>query len=206
MLTVLVAGFGPFPGAPKNPSAGLVRALLKRRRPALADVRLIGTVIPTSYAFVAREFRDLLRKHDPDAVLLFGLASRAKFMRVERRAVNAATSLYPDFTRRKLTTRSLIAGLPCELRSTGSVERLVQAGRAAGVDTRPSRDAGRYICNAALFTALDVAQSSGRPRRVAFVHIPRPRRSYRDPRPRMSSLIRAGEAVLVALVADLSRG
>jgi len=205
MLTVLVAGFGPFPGAPKNPSAELVRALVKRRRPALADVRVVGAIIPTSYAAVAGEFSDLLRRHDPDAVLLFGLASRTKYVRIERRAVNAATTVYADMTRAKLATRHLIADAPVELRALAAVERLIQAARATGVDVRPSRDAGRYICNAALFTALEMEGRTGRPKRVAFVHIPRPRAGFRDKRPAMSSLIRAGEAVLVALVSDLRR-
>lgn len=206
MLTVLVAGFGPFPGAPKNPSAELVRALVKRRRPALADVRVVGAIVPTSYAAVADEFSDLLKRHDPDAVLLFGLASRAKCMRVERRAVNAATGIYPDVTRTKLPTRRLIADAPSELRTLVAVERLIHAARATGVDTRSSRDAGRYICNATLFTSLEATRKTGRPKRVAFVHIPRPRKGFRDSRPRMSSLIRAGEAALVAFVADLRRG
>ena len=206
MLTVLVAGFGPFPGAPKNPSAELVRALVKRRRPALAGVRVVGTIIPTSYAAITGEFSDLLRRHDPDAVLMFGLASRTKYVRVERRAVNAATSVYPDVTGAKLSTRRLIADAPVELRTLAAVERLIHAARATGVDVHPSRDAGRYICNAALFTSLETARRSGRPKRVAFVHIPRPRAGFRDKRPTMSSLIRAGEAALVALVADLRRG
>jgi len=206
MLTVLVAAFGPFPGAPNNPSADLVRALVKRRRPALADIRIVSAIIPTSYAAVAGEFTMLLKQHDPDGVLLFGLASRAKYMRVERRAVNAATAVYPDVTGAKLPTCRLIAGAPSELRTLAAVERMIHAARATGVDTRASRDAGRYICNAALFTSLVTARNTGRPRRVAFVHIPRPRRSSRDPRPRMASLIRAGEAALVAFAADLRRG
>jgi pyroglutamyl-peptidase len=206
MLTVLVAGFGPFPGAPNNPSADLVRAIVKRRRPALAGVRIVSAVIPTSYAAIAGEFTALLRRHDPDGVLLFGLASRAKYMRVERRAVNAATGVYPDVTGAKLPTRRLIAGAPTELRTLAAAERLIHAARATGVDTRPSRDAGRYICNATLFTSLETARKTGRPKRVAFVHIPRPRKGFRDPRPSMSSLIRAGEAALVAFVADLRRG
>ena len=37
-MRVLLAGFGPFPGAPFNPSARLVKALARRRRPALAGI------------------------------------------------------------------------------------------------------------------------------------------------------------------------
>ncbi|HRV30277.1 MAG TPA: pyroglutamyl-peptidase I, partial [Kiritimatiellia bacterium] len=39
-LRVLITGFGPFPGAPYNPTRPLVERLTRLRRPALADVEL----------------------------------------------------------------------------------------------------------------------------------------------------------------------
>jgi pyroglutamyl-peptidase len=210
MARVVVVGFGPFPGAPKNPSTELVRRLVRRRRPALADTTILSAIVPTAYAAVTGEFTELLRMHDPDAVLMFGIASRAQFMRVERRAVNFATGFYPDVTRAKLATRQVLPEIASELPVRAHVGLLISAGRATGIDVRPSRDAGRYICNAALLVALAAAKRSGRPRRVAFVHIPRPRRHRYarkgKARPAMDSLVRAGEAVLVALLADLRRG
>jgi pyroglutamyl-peptidase len=211
MTKVLLIGFGPFPGAPRNPSADIVRMLGKRRRPALADARIATAVLPTSYAAVREELPKLLRNNDPDAVLFFGLASRARFLRIERRAVNAVTGFYPDVTRSKPEGRTFMPGLPAELRVRADVTRLTSAARAAGIVARLSRDAGRYICNAALYGALDVARG-GRPLLVAFVHIPHPRRRMRSdarpgrPRPSLETLVRAGEAILVALIAEVRRG
>jgi pyroglutamyl-peptidase len=211
MDTVLVVGFGPFPGAPRNPSAELVRALGRRRRPALAGIRIATAVLPTSYAAVRDELPNLLEKHNPDAVLFFGLASRARFLRIERRAVNAVTGFYPDVTRTKSPTRSFMPGMPAELRVPADAVRLASAARATGIDARLSRDAGRYVCNAALYRTLRAARQDG-PRLVAFVHIPRPRRRARidakcgRPRPTMDMLVRAGEAVLIALMAQARRG
>ena len=56
MTTVLITGFGRFPGAPFNPSAPLARAVAKRRRPALADVRRVLHIFETSYAAVDRDY------------------------------------------------------------------------------------------------------------------------------------------------------
>ena len=50
--TILITGFGPFPGAPFNPTTPLVRRLARLRRPGLSDVRLIGHVFDTRYAAV----------------------------------------------------------------------------------------------------------------------------------------------------------
>ena len=51
-IRLLVTGFGPFPGAPFNPTQLLVARLAKRRRPALADVDTLVHVFPTSFAAV----------------------------------------------------------------------------------------------------------------------------------------------------------
>jgi pyroglutamyl-peptidase len=206
MTRALIVGFGPFPGAPKNSSTELVRALARRRRPALADVRIVSAVLPTTYAAVANELPALLKQHDPDVVLFFGLATRAKFVRIESRAVNAASLLHPDAERAKLVTRQVIRGAPSSLRVRRALQQAAAAVRNAGVTARHSRDAGRYICNAAFFTGLDAARRTGRPGQVAFVHVPPPRGRSRSKRPTSGTLVRACEAVLVALMSANKRG
>jgi pyroglutamyl-peptidase len=201
MRTVLLVGFGPFPGAPKNPSAELVRAIARKRRPALAHVRILDAVLPTSYVAVATELPELLRRHDPDLVLFFGLATRDKFLRIESRAVNAASFAHPDATRAKAPSRILLPGGAPELRVLAPLRKMVAAARSAGIVARHSRDAGRYICNAALFTTLHSTHRTGRPPQVAFIHIPWPRRHGRRHRPTASALVRAGQAALVAFIA-----
>jgi pyroglutamyl-peptidase len=206
MRTVLVVGFGPFPGAPRNPSADLVRSLARRRRPALADVRIISAVLPTTYAAVVEELPALLKRHDPDLVLFFGLAGGANAVRIESRAVNAASAIHPDARRAKLTTREVVRGSPAELKVTAPLRQAAAAVRLAGMTAVLSRDAGRYICNAALFAGLDLSRRTGRPARIAFIHIPWPRgRSHRKA-PLAQTLVRAGEAALVALLAANKRG
>src|SRR5258708_25185139 len=96
MLRVLITGFGPFPGAPFNPTIPLVDRLLRLRRPALGDVELAGHIFPVTYRAVDRELPQLLAKHRPQALLMFGLAGRTPHLRVETRARNAVTTLWPD--------------------------------------------------------------------------------------------------------------
>ena len=52
---ILVTGFGPFPGAPYNPTETLVERLLRLRRPAFENITRIGHVFPVTYAAVDRE-------------------------------------------------------------------------------------------------------------------------------------------------------
>jgi len=96
MTTILITGFGRFPGAPFNPSAPLACAVGKRRRPAFADARRVVHIFETSYAAVDRELPELMAQHRPDIVLMFGLAGRTPFVRIETRARNTRSVLFPD--------------------------------------------------------------------------------------------------------------
>jgi pyroglutamyl-peptidase len=96
MAAILVTGFGRFPGAPFNPTTGLVGRLKRSRRPALADVRVVTHVFATRYAAVDRELPALIARENPDAILLFGVATRAKSVRIERIARNRISLLFPD--------------------------------------------------------------------------------------------------------------
>ncbi len=208
MLKVLVAGFGPFPGAPRNPSGDLALALGRMRRPGLAEVKIYAHVFPTIYAAVAKELPRLLAKYDPDAVLLFGLAGGSDRVRIETRAVNAASLIHPDAMRSVPLSRKLYPKAPAELFVRPEARRLIAAARRGGVPARLSRDAGRYVCNASLFACLDKTRRKRRPL-VTFIHIPWPRtrnaRPRNDKQPSAAALFRAGEAILRALVAETRR-
>ena len=75
--TILITGFGPFPGAPFNPTEALVGELARRRHLAFSDVRRVPHVFRVSYETVDRELPALLDREKPDALLMFGLATRS---------------------------------------------------------------------------------------------------------------------------------
>src|ERR1044072_1156651 len=95
-LSVLITGFGPFPGAPFNPTAVLAQELARRRHPAFANVHRACHVFTVSYDAVDREMPTLLEIHKPDALIMFGLAVRTKHVRIETRARNVLTRSVPD--------------------------------------------------------------------------------------------------------------
>ena len=95
MPTILITGFGPFPGAPFNPTEALVRSLARLRRTALSDTTLAFHIFTTSYAAVDRDLPALIARHRPDMLLMFGLAARTRTLRIATRARNAL-ALLPD--------------------------------------------------------------------------------------------------------------
>ena len=124
--------FGPFPGAPFNPSAALAKHLARRRRPALADVDRTAHVFATRYAPSIAICPDLLATH-PDIVLMFGLAARTPALRIETRARNAVSVLLPDAGGRYTQGGVIARGKPPALRSNAPARTLLHAARSARV-------------------------------------------------------------------------
>lgn len=203
-LTILITGFGPFPGAPFNPTEALVKRLARLRRPALAEVKIVPHVFPTRYAAVDRDLPRLIARHKPDALLMFGLATRAKTLRVETRARNALT-LLADAGGSAPRSHIIAAGAPPAMQMPAPTRRLLAAIRATGVPAVLSRDAGRYLCNYLCWRATEAAAKSG-PRLAAFIHVPPIRRgSGGVKRLTLDDLGRAGDRALAALAAAARR-
>jgi pyroglutamyl-peptidase len=206
-MRVLLIGFGPFPGAPFNPSAALVKALARRRRPAFAELKLTTHVFATTYCAVDRDLPKLFAEK-PDIVLMFGLAGRRRALCIETRARNAVSLLFPDAGGFCPQRGDILPGGPTAVDGAAPFADLLGAIRGSTMPARLSRDAGRYLCNYAYWHALTRARDD-RPL-VQFVHIPPVRFA---PRPRrrgnrlasFCALVTAAEKLLVALIAASRR-
>jgi pyroglutamyl-peptidase len=205
-VRVLITGFGPFPGAPFNPSAALAKALARRRRPALAGIERSTHVFATTYASVDRDVPKLFaQKQRPDVVLMLGVAGRRRQLCIETRARNAVSLLFPDASGHRPRHGVIKLRGPAALTGNAPFARL--AG-AAATKARLSRDAGRYLCNYVYWRALEHARGT-RPL-VQFVHIPpvsaKPRRLRRSRKsPTLAQLLKPAEAILIALIAASRR-
>jgi len=202
---ILITGFGPFPGAPFNPTMPLVKRLTQLRRPAFGDVDLIGHIFHVTYATVDRELPALIAQRRPHALLMFGLADRTAHVRVETRARNAVTTLFPDADRTRARKGSIVSGANVMMFGPHTA-KLLRAAVGTGIDARASRDAGSYLCNYLSWRAIEAAAKDGGPALAAFVHIPllarggvsqRKRTAHRI---RLEELVDAGEAMLLEMV------
>ena len=204
-LRILITGFGPFPGAPYNPTMSLVERLKRLRRPAFDDAELSSHIFHVTYATIDRELPGLLAKHRPHALLMFGLATRTPYLRIETRARNAVTTIWPDADGTRIRKGSIAPDAEA-LMFGPHTARLLSAAHATVIDARASRDAGSYLCNYLSWRALEATGNDTGPRLAAFVHVPLlardsvSQRKGTTHRITLDKLVDAGEAMLLEMV------
>jgi pyroglutamyl-peptidase len=190
-VRVAVAGFGPFPGVPNNPSGEIVRALGRMRRFRAANILLDTAIFETAYG-AAESALDKLIAAKPDAVVLFGVAGNAKHIRVETVARNRASLLHPDHARFTPSSRKLSSEGADRLGVRGPAMRMRAAIRATGASAELSVNAGSYLCNAVFYRALDATREMSPAPLTFFIHVPPlGARTFS-----LAMLVRAGEAAV----------
>ncbi len=118
-------------------------------------------MLDTRYGALDTQLAPALAR-EPLAVLMIGVAARRRRICVESRAVNRMSGCFPMRAARSgRDSPSIPVGRP-KVECGGAAVRV--ALRRAGLAAAPSRDAGRYLCNASYFRALE----EGRP--VVFLH------------------------------------
>ena len=169
---LLVVGFGPFPRVPRNPSAVAARRVATSPRWRILGIAADALVLPTTYSALDAVLDPTLEAQGFDALLIIGVASRAKKIRVERRAVNRASILFSDAAGRT-PARLTMAQAPASRTARMAPAPVLATLRRRRLACTDSQDAGRYLCNAAYMPALAA------PVPVLFIHIPKPPRAMR---------------------------
>jgi pyroglutamyl-peptidase len=165
--SLLVAGFGAFPGHAVNPAQRIVAMLARRKRAfGLAGIDLHLAVLPVEFEALSPLLSRLFAFKSPDAALLLGVAARRKGLTIETVARNRVSLLKPDAARKNAWSRFIVHGGPAVLPSPVPAARLAALARKSGLAAGVSRDAGDYLCNESLYLSLLMD------RRAGFVHVP----------------------------------
>ncbi len=164
---LLLTGFGPFPGAPRNPTAEVVARLAEPGVGRRLGVEIVPHVFPTTWTAID-DLAALLDAVRPDLVLHLGLKRRATAIAVEAVGRNRVTLAAVDAEGRRPMAPTLDAAAPPRLAVTLPVGRIVARIAGLGLAVEFSTDAGRYLCNALLWRSLRLA---GR-RPTGFLHLP----------------------------------
>ncbi len=127
-------------------------------------------------------------------------------MRVETRARNTVTQIWPDADHTRIQGRAIARGANDATRRFGPhTARLLRVAEETGVAVKSSLSAGYYLCNYLSWRAVEATQVEKGPRLAAFIHVPLVARGVisRRPSPRrrvtFEEMVDAGEAMLMEM-------
>lgn len=168
--SVLLTGFGPFPGVPHNISAHLAEQIGADIRKRFPSSTVITEALPTEWDVAPERASDLICDLRPNLALHFGVSDQARGFVIETIARNQtgrvdAAGLLPEIsTLDPMGPPEIATGLPAG-RLNARLQRL-------GLPSELSRDAGTYLCNAVFYrSALTQCELGGRGR-SGFIHLP----------------------------------
>lgn len=173
-MKVLVTGFGPFPGVPRNVSSDLAAHCAKRwnERP---DIEAEHLVLATDWQSAPETVATQIAASQPDLIIHLGVSAQATGLVLETHAYNTCCDT-PDVAGTRAPASERRAGHPAEVCSSLPVENIARALAAAGHKVSVSNDPGRYLCNAVYHETLsriaDPRSDVSAETRAIFVHIP----------------------------------
>lgn len=197
-MSILMTGFGPFPGVPRNASQQVVEGFPDE----WADQEVHRFVLPTIYDAAGTTIDRLLVEVRPDICLCLGVAGDP-FLRLETVARNHGTVPMPDESGIIRSGPIAPAGpdsYPCTLPFTTIHPVLKKRGMAVEL----SDDAGGYVCNHVFYTARHAIERHGLAAACGFVHVP-PVRSVDREGEEIDGLIRAVQTIVVLLVDEVEQ-
>ena len=168
MKRLLITGFEPFGGDRVNPSWQAVQALPD----TVGGWELVKRELPVTFRGAPKALFEAVDQAEPDAVLMIGLAASRGVVTPERQGVNEIAARIPDNAGEQPQNEPVVPGGPEVLFSTLPVEDMAEAIRDAGVPVRLSDSAGRFVCNALLYSALYRLEQGDDPVPAAFSHVP----------------------------------
>lgn len=151
-MRVLVTGFEPFGGEPTNPSWEVASRLPS----TLGGHEITALRLPVEYDRAARELAEKIAEIRPDAVISIGQAGGRGSITPEMAAMNMAHTPSPDGAGRVCDGIKLLPFGEDGYFTNINVRRGIEAVQAVGVPAKLSYDAGGYVCNAVMYTALCV--------------------------------------------------
>ena len=167
-MKILLTGFEPFGGYPINPSQLLIQALPDQ----YLGMRLVKHVLPVHHQQGPQNILELLRSHQPDAVIAFGLASGRAQISLERVALNLLDFSIADNAGVIVENQPIVPGGPTAYFSTLPLPAMQAALTSDGISSELSLSAGAYLCNQVFYTLMHEIASQDLSTQAGFVHLP----------------------------------
>ncbi|WES65925.1 pyroglutamyl-peptidase I [Microbacter sp. GSS18] len=168
MRTALLTGFEPFGGDAVNPSGEAVRVAASGWE---GPEVLMTEILPVTFAGAAARVRALIAEHEPEVVVMAGLAGGRAAITPERVAINLADARIPDNDGMRPVDEASVPGGPAAHFAGLPVKAITAAITATGIPASVSHSAGTFVCNHVFYVAAHEA-ATRRDMRAGFIHVP----------------------------------
>lgn len=195
-MTILLTGFEPFGSVTVNPSQQIVEHFAQQQ-----NMSVVTGVLPVVYDVAADQLIELIEQHNPQAIIMLGVAQRRDAINLERVALNIEDASIADNAGFKAQGKRIIEDAPVGYWSTLPLETMYDALRDAEIPVKYSNHAGAYLCNHVFYHAVHHITSKNLETPVGFIHIP----AHGDKPPNMplAEMIRAID-ICIQVVASQS--
>jgi len=168
-MRVLLTGFEPYGGRSFNPAFETMRALDGRN---IGGAAVVGRALPVSLNRLRQGLAQHLDEVRPQAVIALGLWPGEPMIRLERIGINVADFEIADNEGARPGDGMVQPdGLAAKV-ATLPLRAIETALLAEGIPARISSTAGTFLCNACLYTLLDLLdQGGGRDVPAGFIHV-----------------------------------
>ena len=169
--TLLLTGFGPFPGVPENPTSAIAKSLHGQ---AIGSRLVQSEVLDVRYDTIESQLKKAIARHKPAACVLLGIAVKRHLISLEKTAYNRAETGRADESGHQPSDEKALSSthpIDKEVHTSLVLGPLRDTLSQKGLPTEVSKDPGRYLCNASYFHAL-LQNPSTVP--CLFVHLPMP--------------------------------
>lgn len=169
--TILLTGFGSFPGVPVNATETLVPRVEQAARNMFPTHNVIGEVLPVHWQDAPARLKTHTERGNLAVALHLGVCEGAHGFQLELVGRNRQTPR-EDAAGNMPDTLHVIEAGPDILATTLPVERIAARLLSCGYPCETSENAGGYLCNTLLYHSLTAAWDSPAPYMAGFIHIP----------------------------------
>ncbi|MCL7746751.1 pyroglutamyl-peptidase I [Halalkalibacter alkaliphilus] len=167
-MRVLLTGFVPFLDHGINPTEAIARELNGQQ---VGNKQIIGEVLPVTYSKSGKQLIKLFEEHQPDAVIMLGLAAGRNRITPERIAINCSDGEV-DNEGQALQDALIREDGPAAYFSTLPIREMVNKLNESSIPAQISNTAGTYLCNNIMFQMLDYLKQHHISCPAGFIHLP----------------------------------
>ena len=168
MQTVIVTAFEPFDNHDTNPTEQLLQEIPE----FLYNAKVIKVTLPVVYNHVFERLLPYIEKHQPDVILMLGLAAGRPQVNLERIAININDSKTKDNLGNVMINTPIKEGADDGLFTTFPLEAILNRARKKAIPLSISNTAGAYVCNNLMYHTLHYIKSQELKTLAGFMHIP----------------------------------